>query len=217
MDSGHSLLLGLLFLCASAFFWLAFRLVPHMRSIWSKIRSWKTLRKAETQWTDSLLLISGALQGGMNLEQALELFCKEAPWPLKGVLDKRTEGFLPFSLEEKIEHLFCEKDQFFIRSALSLAHVSGGKAAFLVQQGCRLMKEQKELKRKMEMRSLQAKWTAWIVGCSPFVFLALMSFLAPELSAVFWKRKAGWFLATLLVLLTAVGIVVVHRMARVEA
>lgn len=174
-------------------------------------------RKAAAQWPDALLLLSGALQSGMNLEEAFQILLNETPEPLKTSLNKKLgqgEGWL--SLPQKIDRLFSDPELALTRGALLMSQEAGGKAASLLKTSSSVMRQKLELQEKARALTAQVRLTSWVVGLSPFVFLCLMCLLSPEMVRPLLTTRPGWLLLGLLALLVTAGLLLVHKMGKIE-
>jgi len=192
-----------------------------IRASWGRLVSYyreKSARgKIEVQWPEALLLLSGALEAGLNMEEAIKVLQKNSPEPLKSYLAqnlKEEEAWLSFS--RKMDRLFKDPSLSLGRATLVMAQETGGRAGVLLKTCAVVMRKNLEMKEKIKTLTAQSKLTAWVVGLSPLGFMAGMAALYPELMKPFFQTRAGWILMALVILLVASGLFVVHRMAELE-
>ncbi|OVE75424.1 hypothetical protein BVX98_07680 [bacterium F11] len=173
--------------------------------------------KVIDQWPDALLLLAGALKAGLNSHQAVELLFRETPPPLGLSLRKLMgqEGeWLPY--EQKVRLLFSDPFLSSVQGLLLMSQQTGGKTASLLKRMALHLRKDLEMKEKVKVLTLQGKWTAWVVGLSPFGFLFLMSIFSPDLFKPLFETKAGWILLGGVVVMVGIGLIVVYRLARVD-
>ena len=58
---------------------------------------------------------------------------------------------------------------------------------------------------------------AWIVGALPVLLLAVLYLLEPAIMNLLWRTPAGWGVLALLAALETAGVVLIRRIARIDA
>ncbi len=182
------------------------------------VHRWERFRWRERiidQWPDGLTLLSGAVKAGLTLDEALTVLMTESPQPLRNHIARllgEASHWLPFQV--RVQILFKDPSLSLARATLLLSHAAGGRAADLLESCARILRRKSELREKARMLTAQARLTAWVVGLSPFVLMALLQVLSPELIRPFFASKAGLFLLALVILLVTAGLWTVHVMAK---
>lgn len=185
--------------------------------MWAPLHRHRTAHKIESAWPIALLLLAGALQAGLPLAEALDIFLAEAPGPLRDVLAARAArcpAWMP--LQEKIERLFAEEYLALPKAILLFSHESGGKLAGLISTSAALLEKKRELKEKVSVLTAEGRLSAWVVGASPFVLLLFLGCVSPDFVRPLFVFKTGWLLLGTVVLLVGTGLFFVHRAVRVE-
>lgn len=153
-------------------------------------------------WADFLELAANGLDAGLSVEESVRIGLRLDANPTWSQMMSR------------IEATSGDAGLGFLRPMLELARDAGGKAGYVLRRSARILRLKADWFDRYAGLTLQAKWTAWIVGLSPAVFLSTLGYLSPDLGGVMIQTRAGWMLLMLMVILIASGLWMVHRMAR---
>jgi len=167
------------------------------------------------QFPDALYLLSGGLRAGLTLDEAFCMFVDECPNPLRKVFKARlgaAEAWLP--LPQQIERAFYDGEWALLKEALILSSQFGAGLVQVVEEGVRLLKAKRAMRKKFEVMTAQSRATAWIVGFTPFGFMLLLWLFSPEFLAPFVSTSGGKMLLGIICFMDAVGLFVVKRMLR---
>lgn len=174
-------------------------------------------RRREEQWAEMLFFLAGSFKSGMPLAEALDLMISDAPEPLRAELVRRSAAAGRFApLSTRIERLMPEDTLTLAKAALLLSHEAGGRTAAVMETAARLLRRRQEMARRAKALSAQGRMSAWVVGASPFALLAAMAGVEPEYLAPMVQTRTGFVLMGLVVAMVAAGLLLVHRVARVD-
>ena len=198
------------------FFWAALRLAPafinRLRERWVLQLYQNQVRE---QFPDALYLLSGGLRAGLTLDEAFHMFVEECPDPLRKVFRERLkvdDAWLP--LPQQIERTFYDGEWALLKEALILSSQFGAGLVQVIEEGIRLLKQKRAVKKKFDVMTAQSRATAWIVGLTPFGFMLLLWLFSPEFLRPFFLSSNGRTLLGIICVLDAIGLLVVRRMLR---
>jgi len=174
-------------------------------------------QKIRDQWSDGIQLLSGALRAGLSLEQALDIMREESPAPLRDHLrDQWSKGGEWLPLAKRIEILFDDEELGLTKSTLKLSFEMGGRLTQLLETQARLLRRKKEMQLKVKTLTAQGRLSAWIVGLTPFVLLGLLFTLSPDFVRPLFDLKQGRILLVFICFLVVSGLILVHRVIRMD-
>lgn len=173
--------------------------------------------KIEEHWPEGLLLFVSALKVGLNLEEALEILMKESPRPLRKELERlmgKDGVWIP--TPQKIERLFQAPFLSLVRAALLLNYKTGGRAIQSLETSVSILRRKKELVDKMNMLTVQARWSAWIVGLTPIALIVALLLFSPDFIKPLFSTRLGFMLLGLVCLLNSAGLFIIRRLSRLD-
>ncbi len=165
-----------------------------------------------------LRTMSSCLQAGMSVPQLFyELESRSgALSPLFAQVRIRLDSGL--GIEESLEPLRCcsVQELSFVALALQVQHQSGGAMKNILDAAEQSVYERFALRRSLRVQTAQARFSARIISCMPFILLALFSLVSPDFLSPFFESIPG--LALLLVGLTMQlsGVLVIRRLVTQE-
>ncbi len=181
---------------------------------WHRYRRRAVLRD---QWPTALVFVAGALKAGLSIEQAFEALRVEAPEPLKSVLNQRideTWEWMPPNA--RVDTLFAEPDLALARAALILTRETGGQTARLLERSANALRIKNEIEDRASALSAQGRASAWVVGLTPPGILVLFGVFSPDYLAPLFTTRIGFMVLGVVAVLILIGLMLVHRLARVE-
>ncbi len=191
-----------------------FSLVP---SGWARINSFFAQRKKREADHELLRLMAGWLRSGMSLEEVWDLLLKEEERGFQGKIPgvvSTSASWMP--IEARFQELFGHNDWALVGSVIQLGYESGGKLADALEVCAKIMRQKALLRKRIRMLTAEGTLSAWIVGLSPFGFMALLAFFAPDLVKPLFITKPGWCLLGMAGLLSGAGLFMVHRIAKID-
>ena len=147
-------------------------------------------RKIREQWPEALVMMAGALRTGATLGDALTVLTEDSPEPLRShVASLLREPLAWLPMRQRVLKLMEDPSLALPRASLLLSQQVGGKEAKLLVMSARLLRQDMERQLKMETLTAQSRWTAWVVGLSPFGLLVGLGVVSPELVEPFFLRS----------------------------
>ena len=79
------------------------------------------------------------------------------------------------------------------------------------------LRARSQLQARLRALTSQGRMQAWIVGALPVLLLAVLYLLEPAIMNLLWRTPAGWGVLALLAALETAGVVLIRRIARIDA
>ena len=102
-------------------------------------------------------------------------------------------------------------------AALRIATRSGGNLAEALDRIADTLRARSQLQARLRALTSQGRMQAWIVGALPVLLLAVLYLLEPAIMNLLWRTPAGWGVLALLAALETAGVVLIRRIARIDA
>lgn len=159
---------------------------------------WKVKkRKAKfvNQFPDALDMIVRGLKAGLPLADSIRVIANEAQEPLKSefmrVVDMQQGGLsLDVAIDRMAERVEINEVNFF-NIVIAIQTKSGGNLSEALGNLSKVIRDRRKLKEKIKALSNEAKASAMIVGSLPFIFIALLSVVAPKYMGVLFDTRPG--------------------------
>jgi len=172
------------------------------------------------EFPDALELMARSAAAGHALPGTFRVVGEEGPEPVA------TE-FRRMSEEQKFGRTFRDSlaglgervdltDVRMFSTAILLHRETGGNLAESLQNLAHLMRERVKLGREVRTRSAHARMTGWVVGLAPILLLLVFQVIHPTYIEPLITQPEGRLLLGGALVLQGFGLVVVHRMTRLE-
>ncbi|HEX6677859.1 MAG TPA: type II secretion system F family protein [Actinomycetes bacterium] len=174
----------------------------------------------DEQLPDTLQLLSGALQAGHSLLQAIDTAAKEAGEPISVEFQRvLTEARLGMPLDEALEGMakrMNSQDFEWTVMAVGLQRQIGGNLAELLNAVAQTMRDRYSLKRQVRALSAEGRLSSVILSILPFVMFFLLLFLNPTFLAPLFSTPLGFVMLSGAAVLLIVGIVWMRKITEIE-
>ena len=183
--------------------------------VFSGTRLTKATNEMREQVPDAIQCMANCSSSGFSLMQTFEQAEKECQGPLQktfSLAHKRLK--LGASVEEALAVFDMMKsvpELKFISVAFRVQHVSGGPISEVLDCARESVLSELELARTLRVQTAQAKMSASIVTCMPFVLLALFSFMSPGFLTLFFTSFIGIAIFCLAFIMQATGVLIVRK------
>lgn len=170
------------------------------------------------QVPDALRTMSSCARTGLSLMQTLEETSAECTGALENVLlvasrRMRLGSSVPEALAT-LNELKEVPELKFVAVAFDVQHTSGGAISPLLDAARESVLSEIELARTLRVQTAQAKMSAAIVTCMPFLLLALFSFASPGFLDPFFTSVAGFAILLVALGMQAAGIFLVRKILK---
>jgi len=174
----------------------------------------------DEQIPDTLQLLSGALQAGHSLLQAIDTAAKEAGEPISVEFQRvLTEARLGMPLEEALEGMakrMNSQDFEWTVMAVGLQRQIGGNLAELLNAVAQTMRDRYSLKRQVRALSAEGRLSSIILSVLPFVMFFLLLLFNPTFLAPLYSTPLGFAMLSGAAVLMIVGILWMKKITDIE-
>lgn len=161
--------------------------IPHM--VVGKLIS-KRLGQFTARFPDAIDLLVRGLRSGLPIAETLHAVSTEIPGPVgvefRQVIERiRIGKSMDAALQETADTLGTPEFQFFVIT-LAIQRETGGNLAETLANLSEVLRKRAQMKLKIKAMSSEAKASAWIVGCLPFVVFVMVAMINPGYVAPFF-------------------------------
>ncbi|MGD9810734.1 MAG: type II secretion system F family protein [Sphingobium sp.] len=169
----------------------------------------KRVKKFTTNFPDALELMVRGLRSGLPIAETLNVVATEVPGPVgeefKLVNERIKIGkTMDQALIETGERLGTAEFQFFCIT-LNIQRETGGNLAETLANLATVLRQRAQMKLKIRAMSSEAKASAWILGCLPFVVFALISWINFNYMSPFFTADPNGLFGLSLMQVTGIG------------
>lgn len=171
------------------------------------------------QVPDVLRAMAACSRSGLSLQQTLCSVKKECKSKMGVIFDiayKRMQ--IGNGISESLacfENIPQIPELKFVALSLRIQHDCGGSIGPILESARESVKSEIDLMRDLEVKTSQAKLSARIVTCMPFVLLALFSFMSPDFLTPFISSVGGILVLIIALCMQMAGIYFVRKMLKV--
>jgi tight adherence protein B len=184
------------------------------------VRASRRQAKFDEQLPDTLQLLSGAMQAGHSLLQAVDTAAREAGEPISVEFQRvLTEARLGMPLEEALGGMakrMNSQDFEWTVMAIALQRQVGGNLAELLNAVAQTIRERYTLRRQVRALSAEGRLSSVILTVLPFImFFALLTF-NPTFLAPLFSTALGLAMLSGAAILMIVGVVWMKKITEIE-
>lgn len=178
------------------------------------------LAKFNEQLEDVLLSISGSLKAGFSLTQALEVIANENRHPISFEFSVLTQELrLGVHFEEALEKMnkrVDSKDFELVSTAIITARQTGGELTGVLERLASVIRERVRIMTKLRALTAQGRLQATIIGLMPFVLLAAMAYITPDMVDAFFNSMFGIIIMILAAGLDITGFLIIRKIMSID-
>lgn len=191
--------------------------LPHM---YLSIYLQRRVGKFITLFPDAIDLIVRSARSGLPVSEALVNVGRELADPIgyefRLIVDKiRIGRTIDQALAELATRIPRPEVQFFVVT-LNIQRETGGNLAETLANLSEVLRKRMQMKLKIKAMSSEAKASAWILGCLPFVMFVLLSFVNPEFMKPFHTDQRLQIIAAGGIVWLSIGVMVMAKMISFE-
>lgn len=186
------------------------------------VRTKKTQRmhRFQAQLPDGLELIARALRAGHAFTTGMKIAADNYGDPIgpefEDTLDEINFGVsVPDALKNLARRVDCPDLKFFVVSVI-LQRETGGNLAEIIETIARIIRERFKFQDKVRVLSAEAKLSAKILVCLPFLVIIAIRFFNPNYSNILLNEKSGQTLASIAVGMMVIGIYLIVKMVKIR-
>ncbi|MFW2830873.1 type II secretion system F family protein [Sphingomonas sp. ID0503] len=138
----------------------------------------RRIKKFTASFPDAIELLVRGLRSGLPISETMAVVAGEVPGPVgiefRAVSDKMKIGrSMEAALQDTADRLGTPEFQFFVIT-LAIQRETGGNLAETLSNLADVLRKRGQMKLKIKAMSSEAKASAWIVGCLPFLVFGLI-------------------------------------------
>jgi len=165
---------------------------------------------------EALDLIARIVRAGVPVTTGIEVAGNESPEPVKSVFSEiASQNRVGISFEDSLNRMVKRlviADFSFFASALVLQRESGGNIAETVSNLSAIVRKRKELRKKGEALTAEARTVAGILGALPFVTAALVALINFEYIALLFIDPRGQMILGSAMMMLFMGMMIMRGM-----
>lgn len=146
-------------------------------------------------FADALDVLVRGSRSGLPVGECMRIIAREAPEPVGPEFDFLTESqrvgmTLKQALARSVERMPIAELQFFA-VVLTVQQQTGGNLAATLENLANVLRSRKRLRDKIVAMSSEARASASIIGCLPFLVAGLMALASPDYLSLLFTERAG--------------------------
>lgn len=180
----------------------------------------KRVNKFMKEFPDAIDLIVRGLRSGLPFIESVNAVGKEFPDPI-GIEFRRIADAVKLgqsvesSMWDVAERIDASEFKFLI-VALSIQRETGGNLAETLSNLSDLLRKRRALKLKIRALSSEARASAYIIGCLPFVMFLLINIVNHEYASMLWLDERGQNMSLVGMSVMFTGFYVMYQMVNFE-
>lgn len=180
----------------------------------------RRLKSFHENLADTLQLMSGSLSAGLSLAQSLDTIVREGSEPMTGEFKRViAETRLGVGLEDALQGVaerMDSKDFEWVIMAIRIQREVGGNLAELLLTVATTLREREYLRRQVRALSAEGRLSAYILGGLPPLFLLYLTATKPAYVHPLYSTTIGYLLLGTMLVMLAIGIFWMLKVAKVE-
>ena len=181
----------------------------------------KRRQKAFTRlFADAVDVIVRGIRSGLPVGECLAIIARESPDPVGAEFKLMVEGQkLGMTLKQALERA-CRRmptaDMKFFAVVLTLQQQTGGNLAETLAGLSNLLRGRKKMAAKIRAMSSEARMTASIIGCLPFLISLVIYLLNPGYISLLWTNPMGQVMLYGGLLWMGIGVFIMKQLVSFE-
>ncbi len=176
----------------------------------------RRINKFVAIFPNALDIIVRGIRAGLPLGDTLRIIANETPEPVRSEFRKIVEGqALGLPLSEAVEKMAQRvpvSETNFFSIVIGIQAKAGGNLAEAVGNLSRTLRERKKMKGKIGAMAMEAKASAVIIGCVPFVVTGLLYLSSPKYISLLWTTQHGEIISAIAIFWMCIGVVMMKKM-----
>jgi tight adherence protein B len=165
-------------------------------------------------------VIIRSIKSGLPLNDAIRLVAAEAREPVKTefrrVVDAQQVGLSISDACSRMTANMPLQEVNFFAIVISIQAQAGGNLSEALGNLSRVLRERKKMKAKVQALSMEAKASAAIIGCLPFVVATLVSLTSPHYMMILFTDPRGHLIMACAGVWMSIGIFVMRNMIQFD-
>ncbi len=180
----------------------------------------KRMRKLNSQLPDSLSIISNGLRAGFSFTQAMSVAANELDSPIRDefmrvIRDNSIGKTMDEALMDFSDRTDDEDVDMFI-TALIIQRKVGGNLAEILDTIANTIRDRMRIRGEVKTLTAQGRISAIIISALPFFVAIMIFFMNREYILELFKNQIGIVMVIAAVVMQAIGIFIIMKMANIE-
>jgi tight adherence protein B len=180
----------------------------------------RRLKRMLEQFPDTIDMVVRAVRSGLPVSEAIKVIATQVHAPLgyefQQIVDSMKLGApLNEALESASERIELPEFRFFI-IALSIQQDTGGNLGETLENLSKMLRRRRAMKMKIRAVTAEARASAWILGCMPFVMFFIILSINREYAMVLVTDPRGITMMLVGLTMTCIGIAVMVKLAKFQ-
>ena len=176
----------------------------------------RRIGKFVNEFPNAIDIIVRGVKAGLPLGDCLRVVASESAEPVRSefrqVVEAQAVGLsVPESVDRLAERVPVTEANFFA-IVIAIQAKAGGNLSEALGNLSRVLRDRKKMKGKISAMSMEAKASAAIIGCIPFVVTGLLYMTSPKYVSLLWTTTHGRVIAGIGLVWMAVGTAMMKRM-----
>jgi tight adherence protein B len=187
-------------------------LVSHLRK--------RRMKKFLHEFPGAIDVIVRGIKAGLPLADCIRIVANEVPEPVKSefrqIIEAQSIGLsLPESVSRLTERVPASEANFFA-IVINIQQKSGGNLSEALGNLSAVLRDRKLMKGKVAAMSSEAKASAGIIGCLPFVVTFFVYISSPGYISLLWTTSTGQFVLGCAACWMSIGIFTIKKMVNFD-
>jgi tight adherence protein B len=165
---------------------------------------------------DAIDVMVRGLRSGLPISDAMKIIAAESPKPIGPEFWEVVEGQrVGITIEQGLERMFERiplQEVSFLAIVMNIQSKTGGNLTEPLSNLAKVLRDRRKMKSKIRSMSQEAKSSAIIIGCLPFLIMGVLTFLSPTYLSPLFETRMGNILLGGCAVWMLVGILVMRKM-----
>lgn len=180
----------------------------------------RRLKRMLEQFPDGIDMVVRAVRSGLPVSEAIKVIAEQMRAPLgyefQQIVDSMKLGSpLGEALETASERIELPEFRFFI-IALSIQQDTGGNLGETLENLSKMLRRRRAMKQKVKAVTAEARASAWILGCMPFVMFFIILSINRDYAMVLLTDSRGIMMVITGLVMTCIGIAIMVKLAKFQ-
>ncbi len=180
----------------------------------------RRLKRMLEQFPDGIDMVVRAVRSGLPVSEAIKVIAEQMRAPLGYEFQQIVDGMklgspLGEALEAASERIELPEFRFFI-IALSIQQDTGGNLGETLENLSKMLRRRRAMKQKVKAVTAEARASAWILGCMPFVMFFIILSINRDYAMVLVTDPRGIMMVITGLVMTCIGIAIMVKLAKFQ-
>ncbi len=176
----------------------------------------RRLAKITQEFPNAIDVVIRGIKAGLPLGDCLRVIASEAAEPLRSefrrVVEAQTLGLTVTEAVDRMAERVPITETNFLAIVIGIQQKAGGNLTEALGNLSRVIRERRKMRAKVKAVSSEAKASAGIIGCLPFVVGGLVFIVSPDYMSLLWTTSTGRLMMGCGAVWMSIGIFVMKKM-----